>query len=96
MHLYFLRHGKADWPVDGRVVTHLLLPFRADLAEVIREDKRRAVAIRTVHHYDVFVWQFRSGIECCDFRILPFLDLAQDNAGDRVTIELRSVKPGTS
>jgi hypothetical protein len=52
----------ASRPIDRCIIAGFLLPFRADFAEIIGEDKRCSAAIRSVHDYDVLIGQFCPGI----------------------------------
>jgi hypothetical protein len=41
-----------------------------------------------VYDHDLLIGQFCAWIQCCQLWIVPFLDLAEKNSGDRVCVEL--------
>src|SRR5262249_21007537 len=78
----------ADGPVDRRAAADRLLPLRADLREVVREDEGRAAAVGAVHRYDRSGRQLHPRILLGDWRIVPHYDLAEENPRQRLWREL--------
>src|SRR5262249_53374748 len=77
----------AGRPFDRGVGTHVRLPFRADLREIVREDEGRAGPVRAVNDRDRVRRQLRLRIELFDRRIVPGLAFAEEDLGERRPVE---------
>ena len=66
----------------------LLLPFRADLRQVVGPDERRARAVRATDDRDQLVGQLDARIEIGDRLLVPLLDLAEVDVGEHGSREL--------
>src|SRR5262249_29412739 len=76
---YRKRHSGAD--------THLLLPLRTDLGEVVCEGVSGAAAIGAMEHGDLLVGQSHVRIQLLQCRVIPGDDLAQKDVGQHGTAE---------
>src|SRR5258708_40117320 len=64
-------------PVHRGALADLILPFWADLGQVVHPDKSRSGTIGPVHYRYVLVRQLHFRVEARQDRIGPFLDLAE-------------------
>src|SRR5580692_461647 len=91
-HTFIAFAAQADRPIRRRSFAYFVLPFIADLRQIIRPDVRRAAAVRAVNHYDVVVFG-RKGytlIRIDDYRVIPLGNLAQENSSQSVWREIES------
>src|SRR4030043_386893 len=63
---------QACWPVQGRSCSNLLLPFSADLAQVITEDEGCATPVGPVNHRHIHVRELDSRIDVGEASVIPF------------------------
>src|SRR5262249_3934714 len=81
---------KSNGPVHGLSVTDRRLPICADLAQIVREDERRARSVRSVSDVDSAVRKSCSGIESADLLIVPIRNLAEKDVGNEWAGEVQS------
>src|SRR6266516_5234537 len=72
----------ADRPLDRRVEANLRLPLRTDLGQVIGKIVGRTRAVRAMHDCNRLRRQLGRRVELGDGRIVPSLDLAEEDFGE--------------
>src|ERR687886_401229 len=85
-----LRAG-AGRPLDLLVDARAALPGRRVVGEELREVLRRARRVRAVAHRDVVARQLHAGVLARDLRVVPLLDLAEEDVGRGLAVELEAL-----
>src|SRR6266513_2918663 len=78
----------ADRPLDGLVRADLGGPLLAVRGEELREAGGRARLVGAVHHGDRLARELHARVELGDCRVVPVLDLPEEDVGDRRAVEL--------
>src|SRR5580692_2450729 len=91
-HAFIAFAAQADRPIRRRSFAYFILPFIADLRQVIRPDVRCAAAIRTVYHHDIVILrgEVYALVRISDCRIIPLRDLAKENSSEHFRREVES------
>src|SRR5690606_29925054 len=76
-----------DRPLDRGAFADGILPFRADLGQVVGEVERRARSIRAVHDGDLRVRQREVAVQGSYGRLVPVRDLAEADVREHVAIQ---------
>src|SRR5580658_5353948 len=91
-HTFVALSAYAARPAHRSTCTHLGLPFRADLGEVVGKDEASAAAAGPMDHNDLRIGQFHAWIRLSQFRIVPLLDVAQIDSRQRFGRELQILR----
>ena len=88
------RHGSVSGcPLTSRpgyrlALSDLARPLGAHRGQVVGKDVGRAASVRTVHDPDVLVGKADATVVSRERAVVPFLDLSQEDAGNRVRRQL--------
>src|SRR5262249_32301458 len=74
-------------PLHRSVDTNFRLPVGADVGKIVSKVERRAGAVGPMHDRDRLAWQLQSRIQLFDSRVIPGLDVAEENLGESWPIE---------
>src|SRR3954469_13547812 len=85
-----LRAG-ADRPLHVLVDARTALPRRRVVGEELREVLRRARGVGAVADRDAVARQLDAGVLARDLRVVPLLDLAEEDVGGRLAVELEAL-----
>src|SRR4029078_10721211 len=85
-----LRAG-AGRPLDRLVRAGAALPGRRVVGEEGREVRRRAGLVGAVAGRDARARQLRARVLARDLRVVPLLDLAEEDVGDGLPVELEAL-----
>src|SRR3954451_24894651 len=80
--------ARAGRPLDGLVDAGAALPLGRVVRQEGREELRGARLIRAVAHRDRLVGQPRARVGRGDGRVVPLLDVAEEDVGDGLAVEL--------
>src|SRR4051794_20579224 len=80
--------ARAGRPLDRLVDAGAALPLGRVVGEEGREELRRAGLVRAVADRDRLVGQLRARVGCGDGRVVPLLDLAEEDVRDGLAVEL--------